>query len=1082
MSKLLYLLTILGLNITTLLQAQVKLPDVTFPSPKAKEFIKYVDYPVDFSSGLPRVNIPIYTINTKEFNIPIALNYHASGFKPNERNGYTGQGWNLNAEYRISRIINKTPDEKCLTNLIKESNNINFPYHNNQPLESDPEASYLGCAAGDDNYPANNKDTEYDIFYYGYPGSNGNFIFERNTDGRFIPVTLPYAPIKINTHKTATGDIDYFDIIDEKGVNYRYGRSLVSNIEISETSNQYELTTGNLSRNSGKTSWLLTEIISANKADSICYEYIVPSTPFEEYHRLSIASMQYINKSSGSSVWTTPSPGPSSNYAQRNTYEQVRISKIKFKNGELRFSYITSPSIRLYEIALYESGKSTPMNVTRLDQTPYDSSSPYWYKLDAVKYFDSKLSNMGQYTFKYNEGVFPIMSTPHSSSSYKETYAVDYWGFYNGANNNTMLLAKAMNDDPYKTHPHLKALYGTADRLPNATYAKVGLLQQMTYPTGGNTTYEYEGNITSVTSTPVGGVRIRKVTHNDGNKSISHTYQYGPTTSSTGELSSYIVNGHDRFKSVSYSDNSFGSFTATYTNMAYPGINYNLNSRPITYLGVFEVFGENNNNIGKIEHIYDSYTLDSSLDIASKKYPYIDYTNSAYIYPWYSISIFDGATDYGKCYYQKSYKYGKLQEKQTSIYDNAGNLRKKIERTYSNPVMNTYKGLVTKRIYGSPSSIKKNQYYFRDNYTIPQFRQLLSSEVETEYPSGSGAAIVKTTTYEYNNYNLPVAIQTTTSDGGTRKTTYKYPLDYATIEPYKEMISRNILGSVIETDEYKNNIPISKEKYNYTKWYSNLFAPQNLQVQYKNYATETRLQYINYDQFGNPIYIIKDGIDKTIYLWSYKGEYPIAKIKNATYDEVKSKLGVNPESLSFAKSPNISSVDGMRGNLPNAHIATYTYRNLGGLVTEKDVRGTSTFYEYNDLGQLTYVNDLNNNTIKSYKYNYVNKSSDDSEALKANITEAAYVKMGNGYQKVSLKVQVSGGSGQYTYLWRSEIAGDGNPKITDQSDVTKLDYTSYFFATGNGRLTIYCTVTDTVSGKKTNTSLGYNLNQNGEIQ
>lgn len=1082
MNKLSYLLTVFGLNIAVLLQAQIKLPDVTFPSPKAKEFIKYVDYPVDFSSGLPVISVPVYTIKTKDFNIPISLNYHASGFKPNDRNGYAGQGWNLNAEYRISRIINKTPDEKCLTNLIKESNNTNFPYRNNQPLEPDPEASYLGAAAGDDNYPANDKDTEYDIFYYGYPGNNGNFIFERNAGGEYAPVTLPYAPIKINTHKTTTGDIDYFDVIDEKGVNYRYGRSLVSNVEISEVSNQYELTTGNLARNSGKTSWLLTDIISANKADSICYEYIVPSTPFEEYHRLSTASMQYVSKSSASSVWTTPSPGPSSTYAQRNTYEQVRISKIRFKNGELRFKYITSPSIRLYEIGLYESGKSTPINVTRLEQTPYDSGSPYWYKLDAVKYFDSKISNMGQYTFKYNGGVFPVMSTPYSSSSYKETYAVDYWGFYNGANNNTMLLAKAMDDDPYKTHPYLKALYGTADRLPNATYAKVGLLQQMTYPTGGHTTYEYEGNTTSVTSNPVGGVRIRKITHNDGNKSMSHMYQYGSSISSIGELSSYIMNGHDHFKSVSYTNNSFGSFTATYTNMAYPGINCNLNSRPISYLEVSEIFGENSDNIGKIEHIYESNTLDNSSDIVSKQFPYVDYINSASIYPWYSISILDGVIDYGKCYFQKKYKYGKLQEKQTSIYDSAGNLRKKIERTYSNPVLNIYKGLVAKRMYGLTSGIKKNQYYFKDNYTIPQFRQLLASEVITEYPFGSGSAIVKTTTYEYNNYNLPVAIHTTTSDGGTRKITYKYPSDYVTIEPYKEMVSKNILSSVIETVEYKNSIPVSKEKYNYIKWYSNLFAPQNLQVQYKDYATETRFQYINYDLFGNPVYVIRDGIDKTIYLWSYKGEYPIAKIKNATYDEVKSKLGINPENLSLLKSPDISSVDRMRGNLPDAHVSTYTYRALGGLITEKDAKGITTFYGYNDLGQLTYINDLNNDTIKSYKYNYVNKSSEESEVLMANIAQTAYVKTGNGYQRISLKVQVSGGSGQYTYLWRSEIAGDGNPKITDQSDVTKPDYTSYFYATGNGRLTIYCTVTDAVSGKKINTSLGYNLNQKGEIQ
>ncbi len=272
-----------------------------------------------------------------------------------------------------------------------------------------------------------------------------------------------------------------------------------------------------------------------------------------------------------------------------------------------------------------------------------------------------------------------------------------------------------------------------------------------------------------------------------------------------------------------------------------------------------------------------------------------------------------------------------------------------------------------------------------------------------------------------------------------------------------------------------------KKKYNYAKWHSDLFAPLSLQTQYKANAVETRLQYVNYDKYGNPIYVIMGGINKVVYLWSYEGEYPIAEINNVTYDEVKAKLGVNPETLSLAKNPNMSSIDGMRGNLSNALMTTYTYRPLGGVTTEKDTKGIITYYGYDDFGQLTYVNDLNNDTINSYKYNYINKSLEESEILKANILQTNYVKSGNGYQRVSLKAQVSGGSGQYAYSWSAEIAGNSSPRITNQSDITKPDYTSDFYAIGNGRLTINCIVTDVVSGKKIPLSLGYNLNGAGEI-
>ena len=58
--------------------------------------------------------------------------------------------------------------------------------------------------------------------------------------------------------------------------------------------------------------------------------------------------------------------------------------------------------------------------------------------------------------------------------------------------------------------------------------------------------------------------------------------------------------------------------------------------------------------------------------------------------------------------------------------------------------------------------------------------------------------------------------------------------------------------------------------------------------------------------------------------------YPVAKIVNATYEEVKAALGTAPESLSSSSSPDTALIDGLRTKLGKAHVTTYTYKPRWG--------------------------------------------------------------------------------------------------------------------------------------------------------
>src|SRR5437867_2026631 len=82
-----------------------------FQLPSVSGINKYVDFPIDKSTGVPGINIPIYTLQLKDFSFPITLSYHAGGIKVEEMASNIGLGWSLIADGEISRTVKRQPDE-----------------------------------------------------------------------------------------------------------------------------------------------------------------------------------------------------------------------------------------------------------------------------------------------------------------------------------------------------------------------------------------------------------------------------------------------------------------------------------------------------------------------------------------------------------------------------------------------------------------------------------------------------------------------------------------------------------------------------------------------------------------------------------------------------------------------------------------------------------------------------------------------------------------------------------------------------------------------------------------------------------
>jgi len=113
------------------------------------------------------------------------------------------------------------------------------------------------------------------------------------------------------------------------------------------------------------------------------------------------------------------------------------------------------------------------------------------------------------------------------------------------------------------------------------------------------------------------------------------------------------------------------------------------------------------------------------------------------------------------------------------------------------------------------------------------------------------------------------------------------------------------------------------------------------------------------------------GSDPVIYLWGHNNQYPVAEIRNATYSQVKTALGITAAEIDFGTGTLTQAQAGaLRTNLPKAMITTYTYTSLKGIASKTDPNGTDTFYEYDDMGRLVGVKDHLGNLVKHYEYQY----------------------------------------------------------------------------------------------------------------
>jgi len=438
-----------GLSVMGQSTQMVDLPNVIPPSPNAAALGKFGDIPVGAYTGIPNISIPLYTMKVGRYSLPISLDYHSGGLKVEELSSSIGLGWALNAGGVITRSMHGQPDESS------------HGYFQNYGLT---DSSIASNSTTTSDFCKGILDKQPDQFYYNFTGQSGKFILDTTTqhNARFIP----YSNIKL-THAPA---LDSFQIVDENGIIYQFSSVETSNVEGTGTATPYFIS-----------SWYVTSIIAPSGTINFTYAT-------EQTSQTQTSELDYLNESSLTTL-TNPTKQASSTFtvvdARRLTQISSPFETITFASIPGRMDMNSASSI--IGMVVTDAG-GHPIKRFNFTQSyfgpPTTDPNKMRLKLDRVDEISvtdttQKKSTKLQY---YSPTSVPSV----------QSYAKDYWGFYNGHTTNTTCLFYV---DPAIWGDYIAnqaSDYGNRD--PDAASSQVGVLQSIQYPTGGMSQFIYEGN------------------------------------------------------------------------------------------------------------------------------------------------------------------------------------------------------------------------------------------------------------------------------------------------------------------------------------------------------------------------------------------------------------------------------------------------------------------------------------------------------------------------------------------------------------------------------------------------------------
>lgn len=567
----------------------------------------------------------------------------------------------------------------------------------------------------------------------------------------------------------------------------------------------------------------------------------------------------------------------------------------------------------------------------------------------------------------------------------------DHWGYYNRGKFQNREDPITINFQPKATDPYTtdycksREVDGTSDY----RYLKAETLRSIKYPTGGYTQFEYEphdhSKVVSATynslesySRKAGGLRIANITSYDSDGVFAFTKKY------------YYTKDVDKLSSFPIESSGILAYKPSYTQSylfeisASGGIHkcelvistgggvrpQSINSQEphVTYSSVIEeeisVSGASN---GYTKYLYTNYDM----DINGNKHYDVKAKSASIVENPYSSHVSNNGKERGKLILCEILNSNKKRIKSTKY---------KYQRIANNVLRTVFYEPITAFFYPG-GNIERFLIYA---YEANTFSYLPTEEIETVYDSSNGEALTENSIeYSYNQNKLlkDKTITVKKRDYTERHTTETRYSSDITKGTYSQMINKNMLNYPVEIINKIDNKVIGASLVTYHNLFPESIYKLNISsplTSYTYYDGETKSYYYNrpeisilrYDSYKN----ISETEDKnglrTTYLWGYKGNYPVAEIKNVPLDKVsRSLIGSNLDS----SDSDLKAINNLRSLFPESLITTYTYSPMVGMTTSTDNRGIVTYYNYdnmNRLRELYIMEDSHKKILQSYFYNY----------------------------------------------------------------------------------------------------------------
>ena len=429
------------------------------PSPEASALAKYADVPINLYTGAPLITIPLYDVRERDLQVPVFLSYHGSGHKVEDEAPRVGLGWALNAGGLVTRSIRGLPDEYGPGGFLHQAaiagNVGKYLTGTDEERFQAFDAMARGCLCA-----------EPDVYYFNFASYSGKFQFDWDGSIHIASATkLRITPIGLNPSNDSF--IQGWEIITPDGIRWVFDVKETTSSRFDALGILQNPCVAIVDKKEPPHTWHLAEVSSPFTNSSVRFEYteyfqtterwsvetqihnehLAPASPNKE-KLTSVTKGKYLSRLFTSSGDTTIDFLPG---AERTDVKDSALKTL----GAIRVTNRLGEVVKHWELAYhYDVGRLGLQSVQELGGA--EKQPPF--------------------RFDYYSGKLPGVLS----------HQQDHWGFYNDNPAQTLIPATVAERSSGPV-----PLDG-ANRAPAPKKLTIGMLKQITYPTGGKDTFEFE--------------------------------------------------------------------------------------------------------------------------------------------------------------------------------------------------------------------------------------------------------------------------------------------------------------------------------------------------------------------------------------------------------------------------------------------------------------------------------------------------------------------------------------------------------------------------------------------------------------